>query len=154
MKRHLVILSVLTLAACATPAGPLYKPEPIKKGQAKLVVYRPKGSILLSGRGAPSIKINGIERCNIDDGRYFSVDIPSGTTTLSTRLIGDIYTSQYALPARAGSTIYVKVLFNEPSVYGQIAAGVIASSALTQEGTFLFREGNASEAGLTYATCQ
>lgn len=146
-------LTLILLSGCTSVAGPQFAPQKPEKGMAKLVVYRPEGSIIMSGRGAPSIKVNGMAKCNIDDGRYFSLDMPAGKTDLSTRLIGDVYTSTYSLNTKPNTINYVKVQFNDPAVYGQIAGGVIASSMVSQEGTFLFRDGNEAEARLTFETC-
>lgn len=152
-NRYLTVLALFTLSGCTAPAGPQYTPHPAPKLFAKLVIYRPQGSIIMSGRGAPAISINGTKRCNIDDGRFFTADVPGGTTELSTRLIADIFTSKYLVDAKAGSITYVKVTFNDPAVYSQMAGGALVSAAVSQEGTFRFMPGSEMEAKLTFETC-
>lgn len=148
-------LVALSLSACSA-TGENYQPKAIPSGQSSIVVYRtPMG-------GSAPIDVNGAYKCRLFRNGFFELNVPANSTTiLSTSLFGDPFKSVYQLNLAPRQRKYVRVEINSASqitgtVFGTLGGfigGTAASAVATQEGSFVFRDGNEGEALQTRQGC-
>lgn len=155
----LLLSSVLFLAAC-TATGQPYQASKAPSGKAQIVVYR-------TSAGEAPVNVNGTTNCDLPKNGYFVVTVPANQPVhLSSKtnpfLSGNDKTSTYAVTPKAGAVHYVRVDTNQKAkIAGAVGMGMLgilgsmgASSAVSDEGLFIFREGNADEAASTREACK
>ncbi len=157
MTKTFLILGVVLLAltACST-TGQQYTAVKANKNEAKVVVYR-------SPNGGPApIDVDGVRKCRLPRNGYFVLTVPSSRPlTLSSSLFGDPSVSRFSFTPQPRQTYYVRVEVNTASVvagslggaFGGLIGGTAATAVATQEGSFVFREGNEAEALQTKEGC-
>lgn len=148
-------MALLALTACAA-TGQQYTPTKAYDNEAKVVVYRtPNG-------GPAPIDVNGVHKCRLPRNGHFVLSVPPREPlTLASSLFGDPSVSRFSFTPQPRQTYYVRVEVNTASVVagslggalGGLIGGTAATAAATQEGSFVFREGNEAEALQTKEGC-
>lgn len=155
-KIFLILGAILISLTACSATGQQYAPAKISKNEAQVVVYRtPNG-------GPAPINVNGVRKCRLPRNGHFILTVPpSHPLTLTSSLFGDPSESRFTLTPKSGQTYYVRVEINTASVaagtiggtLGGLVLGTTATSISTNEGSFLFREGNEAEALQTKEGC-
>lgn len=140
---------LLATSACASATGNPYnlQPEVIRMSQSQVVIYRTGGGIPVP---APTLTINGVERCDIASGGYTVLNVkPNQTVRLRLKRLGDIYPSEVTFQAGAGQRKFVEVSFNQGGMFAHSFTGLVGGSLIDQRGSFVFADGNESDARST-----
>ena len=139
MKRFITLFSVIVLTACATAGGPPYEAQPIAKGKAQVVVYRPDAGRI--GQANPTAEISGVKSCKLWLNRHFIADIPAGKAILRVRQ-WDLGTSTFSFDAKAGQRQYIRVEMDSNVITGQVLGGFIGANLAMkpEQGPFLIRK--------------
>lgn len=141
-------LVALSLTACSATGDP-YTPAKAYDGEAKIVVYKTQ-----TYGNAVSFTMNG-QKCKVKPQGYVDFTVPANSlVTLRHRSIGDPSPSVFAFTPKARETYLIRVETNTASIAagavfgtaGGLVGGTIGTAAVTNEGTFIFREGTEAEA--------
>lgn len=143
------IALLLATSACASANGNPYnlQPEVLRMQQSQVVIYRTGG---MMPAPAPTLTIDGVERCDIAAGGYTVINAkPNQTIRLRLKRLGDIFPSEVTFQAPAGQRKFVEVDFNRGGMVAHSFTGLIGGSLIDQRGSFIFADGNESDARST-----
>ena len=147
LRKTTAIIAILALSACASAGGSNYATKPLKSSQSQLVIYRTGGGIPVP---APTLYVNGVERCDIASGGYTIVNVkPNQKVKLRLKRLGDIYPSEITAQAGAGERQFIEVGFNTGGMFAHSFTGLIGGSLIDQRGSFTFSDGSESDASGT-----
>lgn len=142
-------LALATLTACASADGGQYAADHKKltDKQSQIVVYREDG---LLPAPAPTVSVDGEERCKLPAGGYFAIDAkPFQSVKLRLRRLGDIWPSDVTVTSQPGLRQFYRVDFNTGGMIAHSVGGLVGGSAVSQRGAFVFADGAESEAADT-----
>lgn len=145
--RNILLLTttLITLAACGASGQP-FSPSSVGANEASVIIYKTQTYGFTIGFTA-----NGVD-CKVKAGGYMPLTVPAGQSlTLRHRSLGDPYPSEMTITPKAGARYYVRVQSNDDvisplGVAAVVGGGIVGHAAVSQEGTFVFREGNEAEA--------
>lgn len=150
MNRTLLpCLALVTLTACASADGGGYPSQQAKLSdkQSEIIVYREDG---LLAAPAPTVSVNGQERCKLTAGGYFTIDAkPFQSVRLKLKRLGDIWPSEATVNTQPGLRQFYRVDFNTGGMIAHSMGGLVGGSAVSQRGAFVFADGAESEAAET-----
>lgn len=144
-------VALFVLTACSA-TGPQYHQEPIAKGMAQIVVYRP--DVSFGQLGGARLLVHDNVVCSLKKNTHAILNVQPQPVTLSTRMWDDILTSNYEVNPKAGSRTFVRLTMNEANVYAGAIGGAMGSMAASNEGAYILRKGYEQEASLTKRICQ
>ncbi|PZP84146.1 MAG: hypothetical protein DI582_09520 [Azospirillum brasilense] len=148
--RHLFLpcLATLYLTACASADGVQYaEHRKLSDKQSQIIVYREDG---LLAAPAPTVSVNGQERCKLPAGGYFTIDAkPFQSVRLKLKRLGDIWPSEATVTTQPGLRQFYRVDFNTGGMIAHSVGGLVGGSAVSQRGSFVFADGVDAEAAET-----
>lgn len=147
LRTTTAIAILLATSACASANGNAYTDTALRNNQSQVVIYR-TGGVLPAP--SPTLTIDGIERCDLASGGYTTLNVrPNQHVKLRLKRLGDIWPSTVTLQAGAGQRKYVEVAFNTGGMFAHSFTGLVGGSLIDQRGSFMFADGDASDAETT-----
>lgn len=147
MRAHIFpCFAMIAMTACASANGELYSAsgKKLTENQSQIVVYREDGLITVP---APTISVDGKERCKLPAGGYFAIDAqPFQSVRLKLKRFGDIWPSEATMTTQPGLRQFYRVDFNTGGMIAHSVGGLVGGSAVSQRGAFVFADGAESEA--------
>lgn len=150
LKNILLISASLTLCACQTGGIPYdsYILPAISKGDSQIIVYRPSGDYMRLR--SPSVEVNGVSRCNLKGGSFFSVEMPPQQVLISASLWDMPGTSRQSIIAKKGQRAFVKIAVNSDKQWSGALGGLIgmgiAEGMSSRSGPFIIEQVSTEQA--------